>query len=51
MGSLNKRSLMPIGIGKREQLGGKEDSRFLGLSGWIADIHSKFCYPPIDRER
>ena len=29
---------------------GKEDSRFLGLSGWIADIHSKFCYPPIDRE-
>ena len=26
---------MPIGIGKREQLGGKEDSRLLGLSGWL----------------
>ena len=26
---------MPVGIGKREKLGGKEDSRFLGLSGWI----------------
>ena len=22
----------------------KEDSRFLGLSGWIADIHSKFRF-------
>ena len=36
---------MPIGIGKREQLGGKEDSRCLKSSGWIADIHSKFSYP------
>ena len=30
---LNKQSFLPIGIGKREQLRGKEDSRFLGLSG------------------
>ena len=30
---LNKRPFMPIRIGKQEYLGGKKDSRFLGLSG------------------
>ena len=35
MGSLSKRSSMPIGIGVPEKLGEKVDLRCLGLSGWI----------------
>ena len=35
VGSLSKQWFMPIGIGVREQLGGKEELRCLGLSGWL----------------